>query len=111
MTDNPTVAATARDVRSAGGKYIGIAKELAAAAAEVADAESAHRVACNATGTPVDGPWVRELAADVALGALSSLRPCVPFVSELSAARSAEALEHFGEPVKERKAKGFGFDH
>ena len=66
-------------------------------AAELADLEARRRCALNAAGERDPRPDARALAADVALGYLSALRPHLAFVTRESADRAAEELTVSGE--------------
>ena len=69
------------------------AMELAASFAHrLADVEAAHRAALAQAGLEHRGPSPRELAAEVALGALRPLGPHLPMVTAESAAHAREQL-------------------
>ena len=73
--------------------FVDLLAEAGAVAAELADLEGRLRAAQHQLGIYHDQrPPARELAAEVAHGYLSPLRPHVPLVTAESAARAAEAL-------------------
>jgi len=83
----------AADLRARAATFVTLAAELGAGAVELADLEAQLRAAQHMAGVYHDRrPQARELAADVAHGALSPLRPFVPFVTAESADRAAEML-------------------
>jgi len=85
--------ALAADLRARAAVFVDLMAAAAAVAAEIADLEARHRAARHQAGVYHDRrPPARELAADVAHGALSPLRPFVPFVTAESADRAAEML-------------------
>jgi len=90
---SPRADALAAELRAAAEKFVDLMAAAGAVAAEIADLEARHRAARHQAGVYHDRrPPARELAADVAHGALSPLRPFVPFVTAESADRAAEML-------------------
>ena len=80
-------------LRERAATFVDLMAAAGAAAGELADLEARLRAAQHQLGIYHDrGPGARELAADVALGYLSPLRPYVSFVTAESAGRAAEQL-------------------
>jgi hypothetical protein len=75
---------------------LGIA-ELAVVVDELHDLETHERAMRGRLGQPSAGPDTSELLVDVLHGQLRALRPHLPFVSEASAERAADALLSRGE--------------
>ena len=94
--DLTTAAAAALELRQAGEDFATAVQQLAPFAERILAAETRARIAANRAGIPAPWPPARELAADVLHAALSSLRPHVPFVTNVSGERAAEALSRFG---------------
>ena len=93
---SPRADALAAELRAAAEKFVDLMAAAGAVAAEIADLEARHRAAQHQSGVYHDrGPGPRALAADVALGLLSALRPHVPFVSAESAVGAAAELTGF----------------
>lgn len=92
MTDSSNIKVLRAAQRVAGQEFADRLADLAGAAQELVDAETALRVARTRAGEPSRGPQARELAVDVLLGRLGCFRPFLPFTSTESADRSQEAL-------------------
>ncbi|MEI6448538.1 MAG: hypothetical protein WCP98_01140 [Actinomycetes bacterium] len=92
MTTAPAESLAA-DLRARALVFVDLMAAAGAVAAALAELEARHRAAQHQSGVYHDhGPGPRELAAEVACGYLSPLRPHVPFVTRASADRASEEL-------------------
>ena len=92
---------------SAGADYVNVCGRLALGAADVASLDAQLRAAENAAGIArSSGPEVRALCADVMHGAVAPLRPCVPFVSQDTAARAAVLLNPVHDDAVDERHQG-----
>lgn len=90
-------AALAIELRAAGDDFAAAMLEAGAAAKTLAKLDGEYNAACAAADIARDvAPPARELAAEVALAALASLRPFIGYVPADSGRLSAEALRRFG---------------
>lgn len=89
-----TGAADLRDaLREVGCRFCDLVDQLGPIADELADLEARHRAAMHQAGHATDNrPAARELAVEILLNRLRSLRPFLAFVSDESAARSRSEL-------------------
>lgn len=104
MSDAQARAAVlALNVREAGEQFADAVEELRPLAEELAAAEAEYRAAAHQAGVHDDRPPARELAAEILLGRLTALQPCIPFATRAAADRAAEcltSLPHFRQPER-----------